>query len=384
MPLTTVGTSMVSSGGGSVATNTALGNTALNANTTGSESVALGSQSLLSNTTGSYNVAVGQGALRANTTAQENTAVGNNSLRSNTTGGVNTAVGASALFANTTATRNTAVGYIAGSALTTGSANAVLGDNALKTATTAEGCVAVGTYALAATNGIHNTGVGAGSGELITTGTKNSILGRYNGNQGGLDIRTLSNRIVLSDGDGNPRGIFDSDGSFYVGLTPPPGYGGNAAYVITYLGSTRPAMRLYDTLTGSTPSTVINFVRNGNSVGQIFTTDTATSYVTSSDYRLKENVQPMTGALAKVSQLKPCTYTWKSSGSAGQGFIAHELQEVVPEGVYGEKDGVDKDGNPEYQGIDTSFLVATLTAAIQEQQAIITDLKARIETLEAK
>jgi trimeric autotransporter adhesin len=383
MPLTTVGTSMVSSGGGSVATNTALGNTALNANTTGSESVALGSQSLLSNTTGSYNVAVGQGALRANTTAQENTAVGNNSLRSNTTGGVNTAVGASALFANTTATRNTAVGYIAGSALTTGSANAVLGDNALKTATTAEGCVAVGTYALAAANGTHNTAVGAGSGELITTGTKNSILGRYNGNQGGLDIRTLSNRIVLSDGDGNPRGIFDSDGSFYVGLTPPPGYGGNAAYVITYLGSTRPAMRLYDTLTGSTPSTVINFVRNGNSVGQIFTTDTATSYVTSSDYRLKENVQPMTGALAKVSQLKPCTYTWKSSGSAGQGFIAHELQEVVPEGVYGEKDGVDKDGNPEYQGIDTSFLVATLTAAIQEQQAIITDLKARIEILEA-
>jgi trimeric autotransporter adhesin len=383
MPLTTVGTSMISSGGGSVATNTALGNTALNANTTGSESVALGSQSLLSNTTGSYNVAVGQGALRANTTAQENTAVGNNSLRSNTTGGVNTAVGASALFANTTATRNTAVGYIAGSALTTGSANAVLGDNALKTATTAEGCVAVGTYALAATNGTHNTAVGAGSGELITTGTKNSILGRYNGNQGGLDIRTLSNRIVLSDGDGNPRGIFDSDGSFYVGLTPPPGYGGNAAYVITYLGSTRPAMRLYDTLTGSTPSTVINFVRNGNSVGQIFTTDTATSYVTSSDYRLKENVQPMTGALAKVSQLKPCTYTWKSSGSAGQGFIAHELQEVVPEGVYGEKDGVDKDGNPEYQGIDTSFLVATLTAAIQEQQAIITDLKARIEILEA-
>jgi hypothetical protein len=318
-----------------------------------------------------------------NAAIPSSTAVGNQALNSNS-GGNNTAVGFQAGFSNTTATRNTLVGQIAGYALTTGSANAVLGDNALKTATTAEGCVAVGTYALAATNGTHNTAVGAGSGELITTGTKNSILGRYNGNQGGLDIRTLSNRIVLSDGDGNPRGVFDSDGSFYIGLTPPPGYGGNAGFVVTYLGSTRPGIRFYDTLTGSSASTVQNFVRNGTSVGQIYTTDTATAYVTSSDYRLKENVQPMTGALAKVTQLKPCTYTWKSSDADGQGFIAHELQEVFPDAVYGEKDGVDKDGNPDYQGIDTSFLVATLTAAIQEQQAIITDLKARIETLEAK
>jgi hypothetical protein len=92
----------------------------------------------------------------------------------------------------------------------------------------------------------------------------------------------------------------------------------------------------------------------------------------------------MTNALSVVSQLKPCTYTWKLDNSAGQGFIAHELAEVCPEAVVGEKDALDSDGNPKYQGIDTSFLVATLTAAIQEQQAIIEQLRADVETLKGK
>jgi hypothetical protein len=105
----------------------------------------------------------------------------------------------------------------------------------------------------------------------------------------------------------------------------------------------------------------------------------------------------MAGALAKVAALKPVTYTWKSTGEASEGFIAHELQTVIPDCVTGEKDAVetytDEDGNeqtrPRYQGIDTSFLVATLTAAIQELKALtdaqastITALTARITALE--
>ena len=121
---------------------------------------------------------------------------------------------------------------------------------------------------------------------------------------------------------------------------------------------------------------------SGTNVGTITHNNTNTSYTTSSDYRLKENIVPMTGALDIVQALKPVTYKWKSDGSDGQGFIAHELQAVVPDCVIGEKDAVDEEGKPIYQGVDTSFLVATLTAAIQEQQAIINDLKARVTALE--
>jgi hypothetical protein len=120
----------------------------------------------------------------------------------------------------------------------------------------------------------------------------------------------------------------------------------------------------------------------GGPVGSIIVNAASVSYNTSSDYRLKHDIQPMTGALAKVAQLKPVTYKWNTNDSQSQGFIAHELQEVVPECVTGEKDAVDAEGKPVYQGIDTSFLVATLTAALQEQQALIQTLTARVTALE--
>ena len=157
-----------------------------------------------------------------------------------------------------------------------------------------------------------------------------------------------------------------------------------------------------------------SFRYNSTQIGTITGNNTATAYNTSSDYRLKNTIAPMTGALAKVALLKPCTYKWNADGSDGQGFIAHELDAVVPGCVTGKKDAtseeeyevtpavpavVDAEGVettpavqavkgtrtvPSYQGIDTSFLVATLTAAIQEQQALITALTARITALENK
>jgi hypothetical protein len=120
---------------------------------------------------------------------------------------------------------------------------------------------------------------------------------------------------------------------------------------------------------------------NGYAQGEVLTSGSTTSYTTSSDYRLKENVQPMTGALEKVQSLNPVTYTWKADGSAGQGFIAHELQAVCPDAVTGEKDAIGKDGKPVMQGVDTSFLVGILTKAIQELSAKVDTLQAELNTL---
>jgi hypothetical protein len=121
--------------------------------------------------------------------------------------------------------------------------------------------------------------------------------------------------------------------------------------------------------------TIVEIRQGGTLRGSISVSGATTSYNTSSDYRLKENIAPMVGALDTVSALKPVTYTWKTDGSDGQGFIAHELANVAPDCVTGEKDALDGEGNPVYQGIDTSFLVATLVAAIQELKAEIDLLK---------
>ena len=183
---------------------------------------------------------------------------------------------------------------------------------------------------------------------------------------------------------GTERMRVDSSGFTYINCTSSvasvSSYSNIAFNGVAYFGIS------IKTTYGSAGSTFAAFINSaGTQQGSIYANATNTvQFLTSSDYRLKENIAPMTGALAKVSALKPVTYNWKSDGSSSQGFIAHELAEVSPECVGGEKDAVDANGNPKYQGIDTSFLVATLTAAIQEQQTLITALTARIEELEAK
>jgi hypothetical protein len=178
--------------------------------------------------------------------------------------------------------------------------------------------------------------------------------------------------LRYASGSATERMRITSGGNLQLGTTT----GGYRLNVTSNGGTTVNIRR--DTNTGG----LVDFNYGATGVGSISTNGTTTAYNTSSDYRLKEDIAPMTGALAKVAALKPCTYKWKVDGSDGQGFIAHELDEVVPGCVTGEKDAVDADGNPKYQGIDTSFLVATLTAAIQEQQAIIESLTARVSALE--
>jgi hypothetical protein len=162
--------------------------------------------------------------------------------------------------------------------------------------------------------------------------------------------------------DATERARITSAGDLLVGTTSTPN-GGSNFYVAG--GGT-----ILNTQTDVTTGTNNIVFRNGNgNVGSISTSGSSTAYNTSSDYRLKNTIAPMTGALAKVAQLKPVTYKWNADGSNGEGFIAHELAEVCPSAVTGEKDAVDADGKIKPQGIDVSFLVATLTAAIQELKA---------------
>ena len=177
---------------------------------------------------------------------------------------------------------------------------------------------------------------------------------------------------LVNETSGNENLRVDGSGNLLVGTTATPdsvsvGVGMGGGQIQTTRDSINPNIIMYKKT--SYAGEMIRFNYSSTDVGSIDISTTATSYNTSSDYRLKENIAPMTGALDVVTQLKPCTYTWKSTGEDGQGFIAHELQAVVPDAVTGEKDAVDEDGNPKYQGIDTSFLVATLTAAIQELKA---------------
>jgi len=331
-----------------------------------------------------------------------NTAVGANALNNNSTGAGVTAIGSSALLVNT-ASNNTAVGRVAGTSTTSGSDNAFFGMQSGYTNVTGVSNVYVGISAGYTATGSYNTFVGQGSGETISSGAKNSILGRYNGNQGSLDIRTLSNHIVLSDGDGNPRLIFNnaSPPDALIGCVSNSGVQTATAGGFVCDGSNH----LWVTRSGAGGATVdigrtssagtgnyLEWWYNGTNTGTVSTNGSTTTYGTSSDYRLKENIVPMTGALATIAQLKPCTYKWKVDGSNGQGFIAHELQAVVPDCVTGEKDAVetylDDDGNEQTrikpQGIDTSFLVATLTAAIQELKTIVDAQAAEIAELKTK
>jgi hypothetical protein len=121
------------------------------------------------------------------------------------------------------------------------------------------------------------------------------------------------------------------------------------------------------------------YYQNTGEKGSITYNGSGTNYNTSSDYRLKENVVPLAGAIGRLQQISVHRFNFISDPDRTvDGFIAHEAQEVVPECVTGEKDAVDVDGNPVYQGIDQSKLVPLLTAALQEAIAKIETLETRL------
>jgi hypothetical protein len=218
--------------------------------------------------------------------------------------------------------------------------------------------------------------ISSGTQGLVDIGSTSVGAARIFSDNSGSYFGSYNNLPMILRTNNTERARIDSSGNLLVG--------GTANTTGGRIYSEANSTNYYPLVTNNTNSTTtsqiqIDILRNSTRVGSISTTNVATSYNTSSDYRLKYDIAPMTGALAKVAALKPCTYRWKADGSDGEGFIAHELQAVVPQCVTGEKDAVDSEGNPVYQGIDTSFLVATLTAAIQELKAEVDLLRAQVE-----
>jgi hypothetical protein len=171
----------------------------------------------------------------------------------------------------------------------------------------------------------------------------------------------------------------DSSGNLLIGGTYTTWLGNYAGAI--YGKGVSPRLILGRTdASGANFANVAAFTNSSDvAVGTIAVSSTAAAYNTSSDYRLKENVVPLTGAADRLKQLKPSQFNFIADPETTvDGFLAHEAQAVVPECVTGTKDEVDDEGNPVYQGIDQSKLVPLLTAALQEALQKIETLEQRL------
>lgn len=202
--------------------------------------------------------------------------------------------------------------------------------------------------------------------------------------RGSISADSGSNLYFGTGSSNTERMRIDSNGNVQINTTNAAATGATCRFTIQD-GSTYLPFGINNNAAGTGASNVALFARNGTTTGTISVTGTTTAYNTSSDYRLKENVVPLTGAAARVQALKPSRFNFIAEpGRTVDGFIAHEAAEVVPEAVHGEKDAVDAEGRIQPQGIDHSKLVPLLTAALQEALIKITALEARLTALEAK
>jgi hypothetical protein len=203
---------------------------------------------------------------------------------------------------------------------------------------------------------------------------------------GGLFLKTEEAGFIALQTTNTERMRIDSSGNVLVGTT-------TAVRLLTVAGSiyakssggTEPLdLRNGDT-TGTRNFIIFRVGASDSAVGAITTDGANTSYNTSSDYRLKINLEQITNGITRIKQLPVYRFNWISNpdGNKVDGFVAHEAKEIVPECVVGEKDAVDADGNPIYQGIDQSKIVPLLTAALKEAIAKIEVLEAKVTALEA-
>ncbi len=350
--------------------NTGIGYNSLYSNTTGYSNTAVGYRSLYSNTTGAQNTALGDYSLYSNTTGYSNTAVGYRSLYSNTTGTQNTALGYYSLYSNTTGTNNIALGYYSLYSNTTGIYNTALGSYSLRLNSSGANNIALGGYSLYSnTTGTQNTALGYYSLYSNTTGNYNTALGSQAGRYQADGSTALTDPEYSIYIGYNARGKDNNDNNSIVigynaiGLGANTVVLGNDSIVTTALkgnvgiGITSPTYRLQ----------LPNTADNGGK-GQ------ANAWVTYSDISLKENIQNITGGLDKIMALRGVTFDWKGQGVASSGFIAQEVESIIPDLVSTDSNGI--------KSLDYGRFTPYLVEAIKEQQLQIQTAYNRIEQLE--
>ena len=351
------------------AANTAIGSNALGTENSGNGNTAVGKQPLSENTIGSHNTAVGSAALRNNTTGYENTAVGTTALKHNTIGEMNTATGSAALLLNTTGSNNVAYGRYALRANTTGFRNVAIGDtplmlntsghhnvavgfNASKSSTTGINNVAVGYHALASNKSGHfNTAIGPYAG-FFNTGSNNVFIGHGAGASSSETAYAMkSNQLAIANS-------VDPDSEIITGDFSEKTIGLNGSVTVKNHLDVKGELRAFQSLRVNK-----NIYTNGHL--KVKKTATAQSFNTTSDARLKDDIQPLNDALSSVLQLQGKTYRWKEDHHKQDiGLIAQEVEQVFPELVTEDANG--------FKAIAYSRLTAVLIEAIKEQQGQMT------------
>ena len=230
------------------------------------------------------------------------------------------------------------------------------------------------------------------NGAFVTTGAVGSLGTNPLGNALIADFSTTT-RLIATGANTTTAGVFkfinaSSNASVYLESMTLDASGRLLVNTASVIGGSGDTLQIagkttagtdYCSMYTGTSTTVYGarYYHTSAVVGSITFTASGTAYNIASDYRLKESVKPLFGGLDRINALKPSTYKWKVNGSDGEGFIAHELAEVIPAAVTGKKDAVNEDGSIQPQQVDLSKVVPVLVAAIQE-------LTARVQTLETR